>query len=89
MHHLKAVLVLLLCLFLTGCLGLGNKTITKIEYRRQHIDPSLLVCADEPLLPLEISDKNVALYVVELKDAGDDCRGKLKAINKLSNGDVL
>ncbi len=82
-------LVLLFSLFLTGCSMLEQKVITKIEYKRQHIDPSLLSCADEPPLPVKITDKNVALYVLELKDAGDDCRGKVRAIDKLNSGDVL
>ena len=82
------VLAMLLNLSLTGC-ELLTKTITKVEYLEKPVNPALLYCKGEPLLPVKITDKTVAFWIIDLKDAGDDCRGKLESLRKsiLANGD--
>lgn len=60
-----------------------TRTITEVKYVEKHIDSSLLNCDPEPLAPLNITDKNVARWIIDLRDSGDDCRGKLNSIKKL------
>ncbi len=47
---------------------------------------ALLVCADEPAPPAAAAAtaEDVGLYLVDLQQAGDDCRRKLAAVRRLA-----
>lgn len=78
-----ALSALISCALLTGC-GSGAPSLVKTELVRQTIPPALLRCDDEPEPPAGvISQRDIALFLIDLASAGDDCRGKLAAIGKL------
>ena len=54
--------------------------VTKVRYIRQEVPASLLDCAAQPLPPAITSQRDVALYLLDLAEAGEDCRGKLAAV---------
>lgn len=53
--------------------------VTEVKYIRQEVPASLLDCAAQPVPPV-ISQRDVALYLLDLVEAGEDCRGKLAAV---------
>lgn len=45
------------------------------------IPASLLTCSPEPTVPAaDVDDTGLALWIVELRRAGQDCRGRLSGI---------
>jgi len=42
----------------------------------------LLICRDEPKPGVINSQKDVAVFIVDLRDAGQDCRDKLDVIRE-------
>lgn len=50
---------------------------------RQEIPEHILKCTPEPLPGATETQRDVALYLVELSDAGEDCRRKLASVRKL------
>ena len=44
------------------------------------VPDQLLTCRDEPTPPATGTQRAVALYVIDLADAGDDCRQKLAGV---------
>lgn len=74
-------LALILAALLTGCAG-HPVTETRVE----HLDlpAALLTCSDAPAAPgPDVTQRDVALYVLDLWAAGDDCRGKLGRVREL------
>jgi hypothetical protein len=71
--------------FLAGCARTSEpKVVTKIETRTIEVPPSLLKCMPEPQArEAWTSQRQVALYLVRLSEAGQDCRLKLEAVRKL------
>lgn len=67
----------LLALCSTGC---GPSVVT------EHIPvpPEWLTCAARPDVPAETTDKAVAGFIIDLDEAGEDCRGKVRAIGEWS-----
>lgn len=57
--------------------------MTKIERVRQEIPPELLMCAVEPAAPAGNLESDVALWAVDVLDAGADCRSKLDQVRAL------
>jgi len=47
------------------------------------VPDSLLSCRDEPAVPGQVDDSALAEWVVDLVEAGADCRGKLRAVRGL------
>lgn len=43
-----------------------------------------LTCKSEPAVPDSLTDATVAAFIVALRGAGEDCRGKLKAVRDWS-----
>ncbi len=44
------------------------------------VPDSLLVCRDEPRLAGQVNDPLLAEFIIDLVEAGADCRGKLRAV---------
>jgi len=53
--------------------------VTEVKVIRQEIPAALLDCAAQPVPPTIRSQRDVALYLLDLAEAGEDCRGKLAA----------
>ena len=47
------------------------------------VPASLLTCADHPASPAAEIQQDVAFYIVDLAEAGADCRSKLGAVARL------
>lgn len=81
----SALSILLSCVFLTGCTSDPPPMVTEVQYIRQEVPASLLDCAAQPLPPAISSQRDVAFYVLDLAEAGEDCRGKLAAVKGIVN----
>lgn len=66
-------LALLPLLFCSAC---GKDVVVQ----RVPVPERLLTCKAEPAPPAEDTDKAVAGYLVDLIEAGADCRSKVKAV---------
>ncbi len=78
-QSLRPAPTLLLCVLgLTGC-GPGPAVLV-----RQDVPPALLTCqpAPEPPQP-PFTDADLALWIVDLATAGDDCRSRLASVRGL------
>jgi len=71
--QLLALTALLFALSLTGCAKAPAVTVPD----------SLLVCSDEPRLAGQVNDPMLGEFIVDLVEAGADCRGKLRAVRGL------
>ena len=47
------------------------------------VPDSLLVCRDEPRLAGQVNDPLLGEFIIDLVEAGADCRGKLRAVRGL------
>jgi PBP1b-binding outer membrane lipoprotein LpoB len=78
--------VLFLTLVLAGCQSMAAKPpekiteyVTKLQYPQ--IDPELLSCAPEPIVPDGVRTDAAALaWAEDVRKAGQDCRGKVGAL---------
>ena len=77
MRKMMVLLVTPLLLCLPGC---GQSVVTK----HIPVPPEWLTCAPRPAAPAETTDKSVASFIVDLVEAGDDCRSKVRAIREWS-----
>lgn len=75
-----ALLPLLSVLPLMGC-GDGPAVLV-----RQEVPPALLACQPQPAPPEAPDDTALALWIVDLAGAGEDCRAKLASVGELLNG---
>lgn len=76
-----ALLLLPWLLPLTAC-GPGPALLV-----RQEVPPALLSCLEAPALPAApVDDQMLALWIVDLAAAGDDCRTRLAGVRKLLDG---
>lgn len=64
-------------LLLTAC-GPGAPVVV-----RQPVPPSLLVCQPQPEPPASPDDTALALWLVDLAAAGEDCRARLGSVRRL------
>ena len=72
--------ILLSCALLSGCASDPPPLVTEVKYLRQEVPKSLLDCSAQPAPPAITSQRDVALYMLDLAEAGEDCRGKLMAV---------
>jgi len=81
-HILSRAMPLLPCaLLLTGC---GGRLPNTVEAPRLTVPASLLACAEQPEPPAAGTDDTaLAHWILDLASAGDDCRGKLRAVAKV------
>ncbi len=85
MRRTTVASALLFAAWLTGCAP--QPPITQIEYVTQAIPTSMLQCLPEPVVPPEpVTDRDIARWIVALRDAGDDCRGALQAVRDYTRG---
>lgn len=57
---------------------------TQVEYVPQSISRELLTCYDAPIFPPDpVTLRDVTLYTLALKVAGQDCRDKLRAVREV------
>lgn len=66
--------------------GCSNNTPSAPELRlvRADVPASLLTCKVSPAVPVEpVNDPQVAGYILDLWDAGDDCRQRLAEVRQL------
>jgi hypothetical protein len=47
----------------------------------------MLLCQEAPQVPNEPTDKDLAYYILDLSNAGSDCREKLHAIKNIEEPD--
>lgn len=70
--------IFVLVLLIAVAVALAGCTTT-----RSTIPGQLLTCAAQPTAPDAGTQRDVALYVVDLAAAGDDCRTKLGAVRNI------
>lgn len=68
---------------LTGCGSTGPTTVTK--YQHLTTPHELRQCKAEPQVPQFTDDGEFAGYVLDLRDAGQDCRDKLERRNQIED----
>jgi hypothetical protein len=77
-RRLVALIALGACL--AGC-QTDTVYVDRIQFVRPAIAPSLLSCKPEPAAPAPTAKmRAVAPYVVDLAEAGEDCRRKLDTV---------
>ena len=81
-RHALALTALLSAPLLTGC-GAGPISVTK--YQHFTTPHELRECKQEPAVPSLKQDSDFAGYVLDLRDAGQDCREKLKRRNDVED----
>ncbi len=60
------------------------KIVRHVETRQLEVPAALLTCMPEPeAREVWKSQKDVALYLVRISEAGDDCRQKLDGVRRL------
>lgn len=73
----------LIALLLSGC----GTTAAVPELVHIPLPAGLLTCAAEPVPPAKpYTQRAVALWLIDLADAGADCRGKLGEVRALEAG---
>jgi len=73
------VLVLLLCAPLwMGCANAPPQLV---------VPPSLLACRAEPPVPPAPDDQVLARWILDLAEAGEDCRARLVAVKEIVTHD--
>lgn len=76
-------LAILALLVLAGC----GTTAARPELVHVPLPAGLLSCAAEPQPPAKpYTQRTVALWLIDLADAGADCRGKLDEVRALEAG---
>lgn len=77
---MKLLIALFATLALAGCATTG------------YVPPSLLECADQPLSPAadtNATQADVGVWVIDMAEAGADCRSKLGAVRRLLTPETL
>ncbi|MCX2696257.1 hypothetical protein OPR82_05630 [Brucella sp. YY2X] len=72
-------------LLISGCAHKpAVEVVTKIETRQIAVPEALLTCMPEPeAREVWKSQKDVALYLIQVSEAGEDCRQKLDGVRKI------
>lgn len=77
--------MILAVLVLAGCQTPRERIVERVIPQRVEIPESLLRCAPEPVIRQALkTQRDVALFVNRLAEAGADCRAKLEAVRKLA-----
>lgn len=77
-----ALIAMLSALCLTAC-GSGPPPLPRVEVQRLTVPAMLLSCQPQPVPPMTADDRQLALYILALADAGDDCRDRLARVKAL------
>ena len=82
---MKALGIMLAFLALSGCLVKRDPdVVTRVQVHRLQIPKQLLTCMPEPeAKEVWRTQKDVALYLVRISEAGEDCRQKLDGVRRL------
>jgi hypothetical protein len=64
---------------------MGCGTIQTVLAPRLEVPPSLLACAPQPEPPVVTTDTDLTDWILDLADAGADCRSKLGAVGTIVN----
>lgn len=81
---LTMLLSLLSCaLLLTACAQPEPRLVVQSRVEQLKIPPVLLTCLESPEPPAGDTQREAAEFTVRLWDAGEDCRSKLQAIERL------
>ena len=85
MPRLPMMLLSLPCCaaLLTGCETVQHLGLTEVRVERPKVDPTLLACPDEPAPPAAGTQRDVAAFIVDLREAGATCRGNLAAVRQV------
>jgi len=85
---IRLVGTIVACLMLSGCLTKRDPdAITRVQVHRLQIPEQLLSCMPEPeAREVWETQKDVALYLVKISEAGEDCRQKLDGVRRLVDG---
>jgi hypothetical protein len=84
MRALVAMGAVLALALLAGCATPKERVVEKVVPQRVEIPASLLACAPEPVIRQALkSQREVALFVNRLAEAGADCRTKLAAVRRI------
>lgn len=72
-------------LLISGCAHKSEpQVVTKVETRQIEVPDALLSCMPEPeAREVWNSQKQVALYLIRVSEAGEDCRQKLDGVRRL------
>lgn len=68
---------------LTACGTPEVRTVPVVKIERPEIPAGLLTCDPAPAVPVAETQRQVAAYVVDLWEAGEDCRVKLGKVRGL------
>lgn len=81
----KVMIALGISLLISGCAHKRQpEVITVVETRTVTIPEQLLSCMPEPeAREVWRSQKDVALYLIKISEAGEDCRAKLAGVRRL------
>ena len=76
---------LLLCsaMLLSGCAVPEPRLLVTRQMERPSLPPTLLICQDSPDPPDALMQREVADFILQLWEAGEDCRTKLAAVRGL------
>lgn len=81
-HRKIALSALLLTTFLTGC----SSTVTKAHTVKLTPPQELLTCKDAPQIPpAPRTQRDVAVYIAELRAAHQDCRHTVDELKRWSS----
>lgn len=78
-YAIPLVALVVLVGFLAGC----AKPAPVVSVAGPDVPDQLLSCKPEPVPPATGTQRAVATYVLDLADAGDDCRQKLGAVRSI------
>ena len=72
-------------LLISGCAHKpATEYVTKVETRQMAVPEALLTCMPEPeAREVWKSQKEVAMYLIRVSEAGEDCRQKLDGVRRL------
>lgn len=78
---MKRLLALAAAAALSGCQTAETRFVDRVVEVRPTVAPSLLRCKPEPdPLPKTARQRDIAPYVIDLVEAGADCRRKLGTV---------
>ncbi len=89
-ERMTALSLLFCVVLLTGCATPSPPPALEIvEAPSLYIPPGLLTCPQEPVPPAAegSTQRDVAVYIVDLSTAGQACRRRLNAVRELYEGD--
>ncbi len=82
---IRIISVVALGILVSGCAHKSQpRVVTKVETRERVVPEALLTCMPEPeAREVWRTQKDVAMYLVRVSEAGDDCRQRLAGVKRL------